>query len=187
MKKIFTLALALSSILAVSAQSVKLIKNGEVIAQYSVGEFDEIVFVPAENSVDILAATYPCLLQVTLVEMDMGVVVEKDADVVVTVNENNTLNLSFPSCFYEAMGMTLPALTLSGVAVTENENAFSFDTAFEETEEGTGKAYSGSASGNIVINDQDNSVQEYSFNVKMTYGSMPFTLNMKYTKPVTEE
>lgn len=179
MKKIFTLMLALCAVSAISAQSVKIVKDGATIAEYALDEITEVVFEPAESSYTVadIAGTELCGLDVTLLEMpDMGTVLSGEGVVTVTANEDGTINIEFPSVYYEAMAMTLPALTLSNVAVTEENGVFSFDTEFDQVEEETGKALKGSAAGHISAVEH----WDFAYTVTLSYGSMPFTLVMNY-------
>lgn len=179
MKKIFTLIAAVCAVSAMSAQTIQIVKDGTVVAQYDATEGTEVVFLPAETcyTVDDIVGSDLCGLSVTLLEMpDMGVVLSGDGEVTVTANEDGTINITLPSVNYEAMGMTLPSFTVSNMEVTQKDGVFSFDSEFSFVEEETGKEISGSIAGHR------SAVEHWDFDyvVTMHYGSMPFTLVMNY-------
>lgn len=181
MKKIFTAICLATAVFATQAQSVKIMKNGVAVAVFDASEFDEVVFSPEENKSGLydLAGTYDAHLAVTLVEMpQQGVLIDQDTQFTVAVTADNAITLTLPGCFYAAMQMQMPGVTLENVEVVEADGVYAFTKEYSFTEEGTGKAVSGTVSGTI------NTDRTFSITNTMKYGSMPFTLNEVFT-PIT--
>ncbi len=171
--------MAMMAVAAMSAQSVKIVKDGAIVAQYDMDESTEVVFEPAQAGYTVadIAGSDACGLSVTLLEMpDMGVVLTGEGEVTVTANEDGTINITLPSVYYEAMGMTLPSFTVSNIEVVQADGVFSFDSEFSFVDEESEKEISGSVAGHKSAIEHWN----FSYTVTMHYGSMPFTLIMNY-------
>ena len=182
MKKIITAVCLTAALFATQAQTVKIMKNGVAVASFNASEFDEVVFSPEDNQPGLydLAGAYKAHLAVSLVEMpQQGVLIEQDTEFFVTVTAENAMTLTLPGCYYAAMQMEMPGLTLENVEVVESDGVYAFTKEYAFTEEGTGKAVSGTVTGTI------SSDLTFSITNLMKYGSMPFTLNEVFT-PIAE-
>ena len=176
MKKLFILIMAAALSTAIHAQSVKIMKDGEVVASFSAAQFDKVVFSPETSPAQEIAGTYSSTLNVTLVEAPQyGVVITTNKDFQITANTDGTALFAMPMVTYEAMKMDLPAVNVGEVEIEKSESGkFSFSKDFSFVEEGTEKSVSGTVSGWIEG-------KNYEVTQTMKYGTMPFTLNMVYT------
>lgn len=185
MKKILTAVCLAFAVFAMQAQSVKIMKNGVAVATYEASEFDEVVFTPADSEtpgLSALAGNYEAHLAVSLVELaQQGVLIDEDTKFSITATSESAITLSLPGCYYEAMNMKLPGVTVDNVELTEADGVYTFSKDYSFTEEGTEKAVSGTVSGII------NSDRTFNINNKMKYGSMPFTINEVFTPIVKSE
>lgn len=184
MKKILTAVCLAFAVFAMQAQSVKIMKNGVAVATYEASEFDEVVFMPADSEtpgLSALAGNYEAHLAVSLIELaQQGVLIDEDTKFSITATSESAITLSLPGCYYEAMNMNLPGVTVE-VELTETDGVYTFSKDYSFTEEETEKAVSGTVSGTI------NADRTFSINNKMKYGSMPFTINEVFTPIVKSE
>lgn len=173
MKKAYALIAMILAVVAMNAQTVKVMKAGAVVAEFGADEFDQVVFEPTAGQG--LAGEYHCSRSVSV----MGsVVLQDDGVVTVTQNADGTINLSFPTCYYEGMG-DLPGVNASNVEVSEENGVYTFSAEYSDVDEND-KAYNGTVSGSINTVD----TWDYSFTVVMNYGSMPFPLIMEYVSDI---
>lgn len=181
MKKIL---LALScialSVAAMSAQSVKLYKNGEVVATYSSDEVDKVEFEAGATETtpaEAVSKVYSTKREVTLPAMaSMGVLVSDTPEVSVTATGDNTVDVVLPPCDYTMGSSTfnLPAATVS-CTVSETADGYSFSGKFEGTID--------TKSTTVDLTATVSSDGAFTFTQDMKYGTMPMVLHMVYTNP----
>lgn len=162
----------------IQAQTVKIMKGGEVVATFDASQFDSVVFAPEESPapLDYIAGTYSAHRVVNLIEMPLpDPAVDDETEFTIASTGDNTISITFPSCFYAQMGMTLPGVTVSGIEVAEADGRYTFSKEISTTEESTGKTINVSVSGTI------NADKTFDITEKMKYGVMPFTLDIHYT------
>lgn len=178
-KSIIAISALLLSTAALSAQSVKILKGGNVIATYSLSDIDEVLFSPEDATktpAEAVAGTYATYREVTLPAMaSMGVLVEGNETVTVTATGDNTVSVALPACEY-TMGtntFNLPSATVEGVTVTEADGVYTLSGKFEGTldEKDSTVDFSGTV----------NADGTYQLVQDMKYGAMPMVLHMVYT------
>ncbi len=184
MKKILTIVCVALAACAAQAQTVKIMKNGAVVAAFDASEFDEVVFSPEEGETPgygNLEGTYEAHLAVSLVELaQQGVLIDEDTKFSITASSEKTVVLTLPGCYYAAMNMNLPGVPVE-IELTEADGVYSFEKDYSFTEEETEKAVSGTITGHISADGS------FEITNKMRYGVMPFTINEVFTPIVKSE
>ncbi len=176
--------------LGAQAQTVKIMKDGQVVASYPASEFDEVIFEPASDTpqepVDyapLIAGEYNnALLNVTLLEMpSMGTVLTVQTSFTIEATAENVVTIKLPSVYYAAMDMDLPAVSIEGVEVVgigDDKCSISADYATEIDSKEVKCAVSGWF---------ETEYGDYKIVNNLNYGSMPFTLSMEYVPTVVIE
>lgn len=179
-KSIIAISALLLTTAAVSAQSVKILKGGNVIATYSLSDIDQVLFSPqdvaTETPAEAVAGNYSTYRQVTLPAMaSMGVLVEGNETVTIDATGDNAVSVGLPSCEY-TMGtgtFNLPAVTVEGVNVTEENGVYTLAGKFEGA--------IGDKSTTVDFSGTVNADGTFELVQDMKYGAMPMVLHMVYS------